>query len=59
MAYQIYEADGEVHFYCSMSHAKNHAIAEGYRTSANYSKPVECNEDAAGKLCEWCGVFIQ
>jgi len=50
-----YEATGEVHFYCSLDHAERHAIAEGYRTSANYSKPERSDERDSGTRCEWCG----
>jgi hypothetical protein len=55
-----YEATGDIHFYCSLDHAERHAIAEGFRTSANYSKPTVDNEycDGAheyGTQCEWCG----
>lgn len=52
-----YEATGEVHFYCSADHAGRHAIAEGYRTSANYSKPAAASslDIPIGTQCEWCG----
>lgn len=51
-----YEATGEVHFYCSENHAERHAIAEGYRSSANYSKPqpIPSTEWENGTVCEWC-----
>jgi len=54
-----YEATGIVHFYCCLDHAERHAIAEGFRTSANYSKPEPSTEQVYGNQCEWCGDEIQ
>ena len=54
-----YEATGLVHFYCCLDHAGRHAIAEGYRTSANYSKPARSDEHEKGTQCEWCGQTLR
>lgn len=51
-----YEATGEVHFYCCQNHAHRHSIAEGYRTSANYSQPSVNTDAIEGTICEWCGI---
>jgi hypothetical protein len=50
-----YEATGEVHWYCCEDHAGRHAIAEGFRTSSNYSKPTANSDALEGTVCEWCG----
>ena len=55
-----YEATGEVHFYCGENHAEKHAIAEGYRSSANFSDPQPIGEVDVlpGTECEWCGAVL-
>lgn len=53
-----YEATGLIHFYCSLNHAGRHAIAEGYRTSANFSKPQPSTDHGDSTKCEWCGQIV-